>query len=177
MERAKPNPVVIGAALAVLIFSALGAAALTGVLPISSSKSDGAAALAKKTSAKTVTGTGVAANKAPVCPHCGVVESVRAIQVKGQASGLGAVAGGVTGAIVGNQFGAGNGRTAMTIAGAAGGAYAGNEIEKNVKKSTVYRIAVRMDDGSVRSISLQTAPGYAVGDRVRIVNGSQLERV
>src|SRR5512134_3076205 len=35
---------------------------------------------------------------APVCTNCGVVESVRAIKRKGEASGVGAVAGGVLGA-------------------------------------------------------------------------------
>ena len=52
-----------------------------------------------------------------------------------------------------------------------------DEIEKDVNKSTLYRVTVRMDDGSMRSISLPSAPGYAVGDRVRVLNGSQLERV
>jgi uncharacterized protein YcfJ len=37
----------------------------------------------------------------------------------------------MVGGLVGNQFGHGNGRSAMTLAGAAGGAYAGHAIEKN----------------------------------------------
>ena len=51
------------------------------------------------------------------------------------------------------------------------------EIEKDVKESTPYRVTVRMDDGSKRSLSLPSASGYAVGDRVRVLSGSQLERV
>jgi len=113
MERAKAHPVVIGAAVAVLVFGALAAAALTGMLPIASSRPEYATPPAIKTAG---------------CAHCGVVESVRVA-------------------------------------------------EKNVKNSTRYRVTVRMDDGSMRSVSLPTAPGYAVGDRVRVLNGSQLERV
>ncbi|OFZ99284.1 MAG: hypothetical protein A2Z64_13850 [Betaproteobacteria bacterium RIFCSPLOWO2_02_67_12] len=86
------------------------------------------------------------------------------------------MAGGLTGAIVGNQFGRGSGRTVMTIAGAAGGAYAGNSIEKNVKKHTVFRVTVRLDDGTVRTLTQSQPPPFAVGERVRIVNGNSLER-
>ena len=115
---------------------------------------------------------GVPAASAPVCASCGVVESVRAVEVEGSGSGLGAVAGGVTGGLVGNQMGNGNGRTVMTLLGAVGGAFAGNAIEKNVRKDTVYRITVRMDDGSYRTVSQSHVPAVAVGDKVKVINGS-----
>src|SRR6266487_4193110 len=82
---------------------------------------------------------------AATCHRCGTVVSIGRIERKGQGSGVGAVAGGVAGALLGNGMGQGNGRTAMTLLGGAGGAYAGNEIEKNVHKSSTYRIRVRMD--------------------------------
>lgn len=103
---------------------------------------------------------------APVCADCGVVESVRAVKRKGQASGVGAVAGGVVGAAVGNQFGKGNGRSAMTVLGAVGGGFAGHEVEKQVKSVVVQEVTVRMDDGSLRKIDQSTAP--AVGQRVTV---------
>lgn len=103
---------------------------------------------------------------APVCADCGVVESVRAVKRKGDASGVGAVAGGVLGAAVGNQFGKGNGRTAMTVLGAVGGGVAGHEVEKQVKSVVVQQVTVRMDDGSVRTIEQSSAP--AVGQRVQV---------
>lgn len=111
---------------------------------------------------------------APVCADCGVVESVRAVKHKGQASGVGAVAGGVLGAAVGNQFGKGNGRSAMTVLGAVGGGLAGHEVEKQVKSVTVQQVTVRMDDGSVRTIEQSTAP--AIGQRVT-VQGKTLKPV
>ena len=103
---------------------------------------------------------------APACAQCGVVESVQAVKVKGEASGVGAVAGGVLGGVVGNQFGGGNGRTAMTVLGAVGGGVAGHEIEKNVKAKTVYSVRVRMEDGSLRTLEQSQAP--AVGARVKV---------
>lgn len=114
---------------------------------------------------------GHASPAAAVCAQCGVVESVQAVKVKGEASGVGAVAGGVLGGVVGNQFGGGNGRTAMTVLGAVGGGVAGHEIEKNVKAKTVYSVRVRMDDGSLRTLQQSQAP--AVGARVK-VDGSTL---
>lgn len=93
-----------------------------------------------------------------VCDNCGVVEGFREIKQKGQATGLGAVGGGVVGAALGNRVGKGNGRAAMTIIGAVGGGLAGNEIEKRVRSETVYEVRVRMDDGSVRTIQQKTAP-------------------
>lgn len=106
---------------------------------------------------------------APVCHDCGVVESVRAVTKKGEGSGVGAVAGGVVGAALGNQVGKGNGRTAMTVLGAIGGGVAGNEIEKRTKSTTVQQVTIRMDDGSVRTIEQSSAP--AVGARVQIEGG------
>jgi len=59
----------------------------------------------------------------------------------------------------------------VTLLGAAGAAISGNEIEKNVKKRYAYRVTVRMDDGSFRTVSLSAPPTLAVGDKVRLVEG------
>ena len=85
--------------------------------------------------------------------------------------GIGTVAGGVLGGVLGNQVGGGNGRTAMTVLGAAGGAYAGNTVEKNMKKVTLYQMRVRMNNGSVRTIE-QASP-VAAGSSV-VVEGNSL---
>ena len=39
-------------------------------------------------------------------------------------------------------------------------------------KRTVYRITVRMDDGSFRTLSQATLPSVAVGEAVRITDGA-----
>jgi outer membrane lipoprotein SlyB len=54
----------------------------------------------------------------------GVIQSIEAIpreQSGGGVVGLGTAAGAVVGGVLGNQGGAGRGRTAATVAGAAGG--------------------------------------------------------
>ncbi len=115
-----------------------------------------------------------------VCADCGTVEAVTPVQRQGQVNGvavgnttvgLGTVAGGVIGGLLGNQVGGGNGKTAMTVLGAAGGAFAGNKIEQNMKKVTVYQVRVRMNDGSIRNVEVSSA--VAVGSKV-VVEGNNL---
>jgi outer membrane lipoprotein SlyB len=101
-----------------------------------------------------------------VCANCGTVEAVTPVVREGKGSGVGIVAGGVVGAVLGNQVGQGNGRTAATVLGAVGGGWAGNKIEKQVKKDTVYAVRVRMEDGSVRNMQQATAP--SVGAQVTV---------
>lgn len=120
------------------------------------------------------------APKPVVCADCGTVEAVTAVERQGQVNGvavgnttvgLGTVAGGVIGGLLGNQVGGGNGKTAMTVLGAAGGAFAGNKIEQNMKKVTVYQVRVRMNDGSTRNVEVSSA--VPVGSKV-IVEGNNL---
>lgn len=101
-----------------------------------------------------------------VCENCGVIESVRAVQQRGQGTGLGAVAGGVLGGAVGNQMGKGQGNAAMTVLGAVGGGLLGNEVEKSQRTNTVYEVRVRMDGGGVRTFTQATEP--STGTRVQL---------
>lgn len=108
------------------------------------------------------------------CDSCGVVESVRYVEKEGQGSGVGLVAGGVLGGVLGHQIGSGRGNTAATIVGAGAGAYAGNQVEKNAKKKTYWVVAVRLDNGSHKSITSGAQPAFKQGDRVKIVDGKRL---
>jgi outer membrane lipoprotein SlyB len=102
-----------------------------------------------------------------VCAVCGTVESVTPIQREAAAgSGVGAVAGAVLGGLLGNQVGGGDGKTIATVIGVLGGGWAGNTVEKRMKKETVYQVEVRMEDGSTRSVE-QSSPA-AVGSRVTV---------
>ncbi len=115
----------------------------------------------------------VVASVKPLCAHCGTVIAVTAVEREGAASGLGAVAGGVLGALVGNQIGSGSGRTATTVLGAVGGGWAGNTAEKKMKKVLVYQIRMQMDDGSSRMVEQMSS--FAVGEKV-IIEGNALRR-
>lgn len=109
---------------------------------------------------------------APVCTNCGAVASVNAITQKGEGSGLGAIAGGVLGGVLGHQVGGGTGKKIATVAGAAGGAYAGHQVEKNMKSTTHYDVVVNMNDGTTRTFSYDTQPAFQTGAKVRVVNGA-----
>lgn len=106
------------------------------------------------------------AASASSCGHCGVVTAVEAKEVKGKGSGLGLVGGAVVGGLVGNQFGKGTGNTVTTIGGAVAGGYAGNEVEKHVKKKTVYKTTVKMDDGTVKKLTV--GHEFKVGTKVSV---------
>ncbi|MYN42541.1 hypothetical protein GTP55_24685 [Duganella sp. FT109W] len=54
--------------------------------------------------------------------------------------------------------------------GAAGAAAAGGSMGAPTDK--VYRVMLRMDDGSNQMVVEESMPGYKVGDRIRYSNGS-----
>ncbi len=116
-------PLVIGAAVALLLLALIGAAAITGVLP--SSKDENALPLFERTAAS-------AAARKTGCKTCGVVASVKTIGVQ-------------------------------------------DEGRQPAPQRKIYRVTVRMDDGSERTLSLASAPAFSIGARVR-VNGHLLER-
>jgi uncharacterized protein YcfJ len=98
----------------------------------------------------------------------------------------GTAVGALVGGLLGNQIGAGSGRTVATIGGAAAGGYAGNRIEKNVQDSntektretrckteydsqqkvTGYRVSYRLGDKQ----SVVTMD-YDPGDRIPVKDG------
>lgn len=102
----------------------------------------------------------------------GVVQSIELVQQGSSGIGAGAVMGGIVGGILGHQVGSGQGNTAATVLGAAGGAYAGHELEKrNQPQANAYKFNIRMQDGSYQSVTQTTIDDIRVGDRVRIDNG------
>ena len=134
------------------------------------------------TSAPTPAGTGNAypqsGSSAGTYSGYGVVQSIDLVQqqqntgIGGSGIGVGAIAGAVVGGIIGNQVGGGVGNTAATVLGAAGGAYAGNELEKrNQQQVNAYKLTIRMNDGSYQTLTQNTNADVRVGDRVVIDNG------
>ncbi|OWY29776.1 glycine zipper 2TM domain-containing protein [Herbaspirillum robiniae] len=184
------HPLVAGAAIAVMLVSLIGVAAMTGLLPSSNSSNspqqqmaamDANAAQQQQAAAQQVptrqpaqaypAQSAAPAQHAPaICSSCGEVVAVRAVQHTPNTSGVGIAGGAVVGGLLGNQVGGGTGRTLATIAGAVGGGYAGNEVEKRARTTTSYVVDVRMENGKSRSFP-QTSEQWRVGDQVRVVNG------
>ena len=121
--------------------------------------------------ADTTTAAPAATSASAVAASQGTVQSVQAVQVKGKGSGVGVVAGAVVGGLLGNQVGRGTGNALATVGGAAAGGYAGNEVEKNVKKHTLFKTTVNLDDGSTHTYTV--GQQFAVGARVH-VSGKKL---
>ena len=112
------------------------------------------------------------AQAARSCANCGVVESINVVEVNGDGSYLGKIAGGLAGVVIGSQIGSGRGTTAAEIAGAIGGAVAGNEIEKRVRKVRHFDVTARLSGGGTQTISFAAEPAFKVGDKIRVENGT-----
>ena len=67
-----------------------------------------------------------------------VVQKQAPVQDKNRVAGK--VIGGVAGGVLGHQIGGGTGQTVATIAGAAGGAYVGNKVQKNMQDKDVETV-------------------------------------
>lgn len=194
----KLHPLLWVAAVAVIILSAAGVAAIFGVIPTVGSSSKqaepvaavpapatapaAAAKPAEPAPARKVAAAKPAESKpaqqaasqpapAPaICPNCGTIESVTEKTQKGEGTGIGAVAGGVAGAVLGSQVGKGGGKTAATVIGGVGGAVAGHQAERYIRKTSKWEIIVRFEDGTAREFDVDTQPVWRVGDRVKVEN-------
>ncbi len=65
--------------------------------------------------------------------ECHDEQVTRQAPVEDQHQLVGTIAGAVIGGVIGHQIGGGSGRDLATVAGAAGGGYAGNRIQKNLQ--------------------------------------------
>jgi outer membrane lipoprotein SlyB len=108
----------------------------------------------------------------PQSYRVGVVERIDVIRRDDDHNIAGTVIGGVVGGLIGHQLGGGRGNTAATVVGAAGGAVAGNQIEKRSHgPNEAFRITVRLDDGGYQTVTQDDIADLRAGDRVRIEGG------
>jgi outer membrane lipoprotein SlyB len=214
------HPLLTAAAVSVIVFSGVGVAAITGLIPTSkgSAKEEApvaavqpqAAEATKAEPARTETMPAARAQATPrpakkhvrvaraetaapaqasapisyepapapvaqapqpvVKPGVlGTVEAVREVEEKGDAKGVGAVGGGVAGAVLGHNIGDHN--KLVTLLGAAGGALLGNQIEKQARATKHWELTVRYDDGTSQVFKSEAQPFWHQGDRVRLYEG------
>jgi outer membrane lipoprotein SlyB len=100
----------------------------------------------------------------------GVIEQITPTQIaSSQQSGVGAVLGGLAGVGIGSLIGGGTGRDVAMVAGAIGGAMAGNEVQKrHAQPIAGQQIIVRTNSGVLVAITQPENPGLRVGQRVYI---------
>lgn len=116
----------------------------------------------------------IAAAGTTSCYSCGVISRIKTVKHKKRHKNthLGLVTGAVVGGVIGHNVGHGQSATA---AGAVVGGYAGNEIEKNNRKTTTkyhYAVRVDMNNGGTQTVNLRSSQGLYVGQRVRVRNGN-----
>ena len=134
----------------------LFAAAMMGISSVAIAQSD-------KSAPKTYDNTNWPAD----CAKCGVVTHIEKVSDAKSGTG-GAVIGAVAGGLLGNQVGGGTGKTVATVAGVAGGAYAGKKIAEGNKE---YKITIRMRDGEIKHAHQETLNSIKVGSMVRLKDG------
>jgi len=220
--KARLHPLLTAAAISVTVFSAVGVAAVTGLIPSSiGSHKQGAAVESTQEVAKPVEPVAAptpepaakpvkkpVAHKStpkPAAPvayndystppppppyaqapaqavetpkpvaqpgNLATVQAVREVKDAGESTALGPIAGGIAGAVLGNQIGKGHGsQKVITVLGAAGGAFAGRAVEKQARGTTHWEIDVRRDDGAAETVRSDVAPSYQPGQRVRLIDG------
>ena len=176
------HPLLTAAAISITVFSAVGVASLTGLLPDSIGSQKEAAPLEIPQDTAKLIEPAIAhpaARPAVAKPmkkvvqpgNLAIVQAVREVKQPGEHTAMGPIAGGVAGAVVGSQIGGGNGKKVMTVLGALGGAMAGKHIEKQARGTTRWEVEVRHDSGMQETVLSDVAPSFNPGDRVRVVDG------
>jgi outer membrane lipoprotein SlyB len=116
-----------------------------------------------------------APGKAGACLDCGKVTSVSVGEKAGESGAVGLIAGGVAGALLGHQVGNGRGKDIATVAGAAGGAYAGKKVEEKMNTTKVWTVHILYDNGQKAQFNFDKDPGMKAGDTVKN-NGKSISK-
>jgi hypothetical protein len=146
------SPLVVAVTASVVIAGLIGLIALTGVLPNKRAPMRDEGPLPRGESKPSQPGT---------CALCGTVESIRMVEVQDETTSTKSGA---------DTAGTGASQT-LSVLDTLSGVVSGSEAERNARKRKVFRVTLRMDDGSFRAISLSSPPAFAVGDKVRVVEG------
>lgn len=184
-QRQRLHPLLLSAALAVVLFCGVGTAAIMGWLPNTQAREEAARAAAeavdKPLASAPARASSASDDRSPpapaalaqrsACSTCGVITMIRSVEQRGQASGVGAAGGAILGGLLGNQVGSGHGRQLATVAGAVGGAVAGNQVEGKMQSTRHWEITVRMENGKHRVLQQANQPDWHEGDAVRIEHG------
>lgn len=111
------------------------------------------------------------AARAASCSLCGTIESVKTVEVYEEPPASGGSIDARSGDTAGGGPGGAMAGGASSAIDTLTSAVRGTDADRNVRKRVVYRVTLRMDDGSFRAISLPSPPTFAVGDKVKVVEG------
>jgi hypothetical protein len=106
--------------------------------------------------------------RSAACADCAVVESVEEVRAQPHAGAVGAVIGGITGALLGNRLAGHAQREWTRVVGLIGGAVAGHAIATRSQAPLRYDVWLRWPDGTRQVRSYSSPPPYRAGDVVRV---------
>lgn len=103
------------------------------------------------------------------CADCALVESIRTVEVASSGPAyFGAVAGGIAGALFGDQIGKAHERHVTRLLGALGGAVVGHEIERSASRRTQYEATFRLPGGAQKVRRYDSPPPFRTGETIRL---------
>lgn len=108
----------------------------------------------------------------------GTVVAMEVVTTKGEKKGLGALAGGATGAIAGSSIGGGRGSLLAAIGAGVAGAVAGSLVEEKVLTDTAFEFLVQEDKtGEIISIVQSNELQLQPGDHVILIELDGVTRI
>lgn len=109
----------------------------------------------------------------------GTIYQIQLVKIEGSQSGVGAVAGGASGAVAASAIGGGRGSTLSAIVGGVAGGLLGNLAEKKITKKQGVELTIKLDNGTLVSTVQQVDPKspFSVGERVKILGQGKTRRV
>lgn len=85
---------------------------------------------------------------------------------------LGEGIGAVTGGLLGRHVGGSSGKTLATVAGAIGGAVAGDAVAGHGYRQAGLQVTIKLDGrGGTIAVTQQTGPTFHIGERVEVIGG------
>jgi hypothetical protein len=154
----RASPVLLGAALVITLACALALGSAAGVIPN--------LAPHRPMPYEPVTLPAPAGGDAALqCPTCGTVLMIRTYEVRGEPFDTG-------GATAPGTVAPGTAKATGSAVSAARPADTAMPAQDPLKKRSVFRVTLRMEDGSVRTVSQGAEPEFRPGDKVRLLPGS-----
>ena len=99
----------------------------------------------------------------------GTVLLVRPVSIEGTKSGLGGIAGGALGVVVGSAFGGGSGQKIAEVAGGIAGAAGGAVAEEGLTRQQGLELTVELANGEVIVVVQAADETFDPGDSVRVI--------
>ena len=109
----------------------------------------------------------------------GVIIKAEPVNIEGEGSAVGTIAGAAVGGILGSNVGGGSGSQIAAIAGGILGGVAGNKTAKNVTKRNGVNLTIKLDRGNTIAIVQEVNPDmlFRVGQRVQLNRQGNTARV